>query len=305
MSELHLANLKMLVIGAGLIGGSWAMGLKQRGKIQSVAAYARNTELLYQGQSLAVIDSVVEDLQQLPQAIAEADVIVLGVPTLAIKQYISMIQTHRQAHAVVTDVASVKGEVADMLVAELGAVPSWFILGHPIAGSEQSGISASNPNLYVNHHVILTPDAQTDAAALHTVSELWQAVGADVVSMPIAQHDKVLASTSHLPHALAFALVDTLRSEEENVEIFRFAAGGFRDFTRIAASHPVMWHDIMLANKSSILDIMGDFRAKLDELEAAMQSNDSEAILSMFERAKDSREEFAKLLAERQAKPAK
>ncbi|NRA41860.1 MAG: prephenate dehydrogenase/arogenate dehydrogenase family protein [Pseudomonadales bacterium] len=305
MSELHLANLKMLVIGAGLIGGSWAMGLKQRGKIQSVAAYARNTELLYQGQSLAVIDSVVEDLQQLPQAIAEADVIVLGVPTLAIKQYISMIQTHRQAHAVVTDVASVKGEVADMLVAELGAVPPWFILGHPIAGSEQSGISASNPNLYVNHHVILTPDAQTDAAALHTVSELWQAVGADVVSMPIAQHDKVLASTSHLPHALAFALVDTLRSEEENVEIFRFAAGGFRDFTRIAASHPVMWHDIMLANKSSILDIMGDFRAKLDELEAAMQSNDSEAILSMFERAKDSREEFAKLLAERQAKPAK
>jgi len=291
----------LLLIGAGLIGGSWAQGLKQRGAIKYVSAFARNTELLEQGVAAGIIDEAISK-EQLCNAISTADVIVLGVPTLAVKHYLADIKTHRKANAVVTDVASVKGEIAEMLMAELGEIPSWFVLGHPIAGSEKSGILAANPDLYINHHVILTPGDETDANALALVTSLWQQVGAYVVNMPIEQHDKVLASTSHLPHALAFALVDTLRAEEENIEIFRFAAGGFRDFTRIAASHPVMWHDIMLANKASILSVMDDFRAKLDELETAMKDDDSEAILSMFERAKNSREEFSKLLEERQAR---
>ncbi len=298
-----LNQLSMLVIGAGLIGGSWTKGLKERNHIAHVAAYARNTELLNQGKQAGIIDEVISDLDLLPKAISKADVIVLGVPTLAVKHYLGLIAEHRRDDSVVTDVASVKGEIAQMLIEQFSHVPSWFVLGHPIAGSEKSGILAANPDLYVNHHVILTPLENTDVAALQLITGLWQAVGAEVVEMPIDQHDKVLASTSHLPHALAFALVDTLRSEEENIEIFRFAAGGFRDFTRIAASHPVMWHDIMLANKNSILDVMSDFRAKLDELEAAMKSDDSEAILAMFERAKDSREEFARLLEERQSRP--
>ncbi len=297
-----LNQLHLLVIGAGLIGGSWAKGLKDRGQIGHVSAYARNTALLEEGKALGIIDQVLAGDTALDNAIADADVIVLGVPTLAVKHYLARIDEHRQADSVVTDVASVKGEIANMLMAHFEQVPPWFVLGHPIAGSEKSGITAANPNLYVNHHVILTPVENTDSQALSLVEQLWQAVGADVVSMPIEQHDKVLASTSHLPHALAFALVDTLRTEDENVEIFRFAAGGFRDFTRIAASHPVMWHDIMLANKSAILDVMGDFRAKLDALESAMKDDDSQAILSMFERAKDSREEFAQILEQRQSR---
>ena len=300
-----LNQLRFLVIGAGLIGGSWAKGLKERNKIGHVSAYSRNTAVLEEGKALGVIDEALASEAALDDSIRQADIIVLGVPTLAVKHYLSRIEKHRSEQSIVTDVASVKGEIANMLVAHFGEVPSWFVLGHPIAGSEKSGITASNPNLYVNHHVILTPLANTDAQALALIERLWQAVGADVVSMPIEQHDKVLASTSHLPHALAFSLVDTLRDEDENVEIFRFAAGGFRDFTRIAASHPVMWHDIMLANKSAILDVMGDFRDKLDELETAMKADDSESILAMFERAKSSREDFAKLLEERQSRPEK
>ena len=300
-----LDQCHLLVIGAGLIGGSWAKGLKDRGQIAHVSAYARNTAQLEEGKLLGVIDEVLADEAALDSAITQADIIVLGVPTLAVNHYLDRIDAHRSKHSIVTDVASVKGEIANMLVSHFGEVPSWFVLGHPIAGSEKSGITASNPNLFVNHHVILTPLENTNADSLSVVKQLWQAVGADVVTMPIEQHDKVLASTSHLPHALAFSLVDTLRAEDENVEIFRFAAGGFRDFTRIAASHPVMWHDIMLANKSAILDVMGDFREKLDELETAMKADDSETILAMFERAKSSREDFAKLLEERQSRPAK
>ena len=297
-----LNRLHMLVIGAGLIGGSWSKGLKQRKQIAEVSGYARNTGHLEQGKALGIIDHVVAGEAGLHAAIANADVIVLAVPTLAVQHYLACIAEFRKPSSVVTDVASVKGEIANMLELQFSAIPEWFVLGHPIAGSEKSGIAASNPDLYVNQNVILTPDDNTDAEALELVSLLWQAVGAHVVTMPIDQHDKVLASTSHLPHALAFALVDTLRTEEENIDIFRFAAGGFRDFTRIAASHPVMWHDIMLANKSSILDVMHDFRAKLDELEQAMHADDSQTILSMFERAKDSREEFSKLLEERQSR---
>ncbi len=300
-----LNQLRLLVIGTGLIGGSWAKGLKVRGQIAHVSAYSRNTAVLEEGRALGVLDQALANEAELDEAIEQADVIVLGVPTLAVKHYLARIEQHRQTCSVVTDVASVKGEIANMLIEHFSEVPSWFVLGHPIAGSEKSGITASNPDLYVNHHVILTPCDNTDKQALSLIEELWQAVGADVVCMPIKQHDKVLASTSHLPHALAFSLVDTLRAEDDSVDIFCYAAGGFRDFSRIAASHPVMWHDIMLANKTAILEVMGDFRAKLDELELAMKTDDSASILAMFERAKSSREDFSALLEERQSRPVK
>lgn len=289
----------VLIIGAGLIGGSLAKALRERKLAKTVVGYGRRQEQLQLGIDLGVLDKAAEDLSA---AIAAADVIVLGVPTLTVEHYLPIIDEHRKDGAVVTDAASVKGEIAKVICDFHGKIPPYFVLGHPIAGSEKSGIDASNAELYVNHKVILTPDDNTDADALALIGAMWSAVGADVVSMPIDQHDKVLAATSHLPHALAFALVDTLNNMDDKLQIFEFAAGGFRDFTRIASSHPVMWHDIMMANKDAILDVMDDFRQTMDVLEDYMKNDDGQAILEMFENAKAARDDFAELLIRRQKK---
>ena len=286
----------ILIIGTGLIGGSFAKGLKVRGQVQQVAGYSRNLQVLKQGIGAGIIDRAVEELVP---AIAQADLIFLSVPTLAIKHYLTLIDTHKKADAVVTDAASVKGDVERALVAELGGVPPWFVLGHPIAGSEKSGILASNPDLYEAHKVILTPVENTDPKALTVVANLWKALGAEVVEMPIDQHDKVLGATSHLPHLLAYTLVDCLQSLETNVDVFRFAAGGFRDFTRIAASDPYMWHDIMLANKSAILENLDNFETSLKDVRLAIEQDNSEQLLNTFSQAKASRDYFQQLLDSR------
>lgn len=287
---------KVLVIGAGLIGGSLAKALRQRGLCGSVAGYSRSRDQLLLGVEKGILDVAVDDLEA---AVASADLIVLGVPTLTVKSYLPVIEKYRKASAVVTDVASVKGEIARVVTDHFGLLPAWFVPGHPIAGSEASGIAASNADLYVDHKVILTPVPATNPDALALVTAIWQAVGAEVVLMSLAEHDKVLAATSHLPHALAYTLVDTLANLDVGVDVFRFAAGGFRDFTRIASSHPVMWHDVMLANKEAIIDVMASFKATLARLETAIVEEDSETIMAMFERAKAARDEFAELLKNR------
>lgn len=295
--------VNVLVIGTGLIGGSFAKGLKENGQAKHVAGYSRNFTTLQEGVALGVIDEALTE-PQLPKAINQADVIMLGVPTLSVGHFLPMIGAHKKANAVVSDAASVKGDIVDAVAKALGNVPEWFVPGHPIAGSEKSGISASNSDLFKNHKIILTPLENTLPEAIALITKLWQSLGAEVVNMSVTEHDHVLAATSHLPHALAFTLVDTLRQMEDSLDIFRFAAGGFRDFTRIASSHPTMWHDIMLANKAAILSVMGDFREGLDNLENAIKDDDSEAILAMFERAKQSRDDFAKLLDEQKSPKA-
>lgn len=287
--------VNLLVIGTGLIGGSFAKGLKMNGQVCHVAGYSRNYTTLQEGIALGVIDQALTK-EQLPEAISQADVIMLGVPTLSVGHFLPMINQHKKADAVVSDAASVKGDIVLAVANALGDVPPWFVPGHPIAGSEQSGIQAANAALFENHKVIITPLESTNTHATALITKLWQSLGAEVVTMSVAEHDHVLAATSHLPHALAFTLVDTLRQMEDSLDIFRFAAGGFRDFTRIASSHPTMWHDIMLANKAAILQVLGDFREGLNTLENAIKHDDSEAILSMFTRAKQSRDDFAKLL---------
>ena len=173
-----------------------------------------------------------------------------------------------------------------------GKVPARFVLGHPIAGSEKSGVTAANPDLYENHRCILTPLVTTDSKHLDTVTRMWQAVGAEVLTMPVLEHDEVLGATSHLPHAIAYSLVDTLAHDISNPNIFRYAAGGFRDFTRIASSDPIMWHDIMRANKSGVLHAMDLFIANLTRLRTSIENEDSQYMLDVFTSAKSVRDEF-------------
>jgi len=192
--------------------------------------------------------------------------------------------------------ASVKGSVLTDVQSIYGKYPANFVLGHPIAGSEQSGVEASNPNLYHNHRVILTPVPENNADAVKAVRFMWELVGAEVLEMGVQDHDIVLAATSHLPHVIAFSLVDTLAHDSQNENIFRYAAGGFKDFTRIASSDAIMWRDIMLANKKSVLDAIDLFSSNLGRLRAAIEEENATEITGVFTRAKFARDRFTKML---------
>jgi len=196
----------------------------------------------------------------------------------------------------VNDVASLEGSVVDAVTQVYGEMPSQFVPGHPIAGSEKSGVTAANPDLYIDHRVILTPVDTTDKKHGDAVKMMWESVGAEVLSMSVDEHDAVLAATSHLPHAIAYSLVDTLANDSENENIFRYAAGGFRDFTRIASSDPRMWHDIMQANRTEVLHAIDLFQNNLEQLRQAIEQGDSDYLFDTFTRAKTARDHFTSLL---------
>ncbi|QFU75329.1 prephenate dehydrogenase/arogenate dehydrogenase family protein [Halioglobus maricola] len=293
------------ILGLGLIGGSLARALKANAFCERVIGYGHRAPSLEKGVALGVIDSFTLDLDEV---IESADILVICTPTLIAEQVLEQILPRiagRQDAPVVTDAASVKGnlESAARRICD-GRYPANFVLGHPIAGSEQSGVAASKADLYVNHRVIITPVAENDAAALDLVRDMWAATGAEVVDMSVAQHDAVLAATSHLPHVLAYSLVDALAQSDASDEIFRCAAGGFRDFTRIASSDPVMWRDIAIANKGALLDSIDLFSEHLASLRAAVEAQDSDGMHATFTRAKAARDEFAAILAERQGDKA-
>ena len=287
---------RLVVIGLGLIGGSFAKGLRDKGLFREVVGVDLDPESRRLAVELGVVDRCEEDLAV---ACVGADVIQLAVPILAMQKLLSALAQLPLANAVLTDVGSAKGNVVRAAAAAFGCVPPHFVPGHPIAGSEQSGVEASNGQLFRRHKVILTPLANTDAAALQLVDRLWRELGADVEHMEVEHHDEVLAATSHLPHLLAFGLVDSLAKRSENLEIFRYAAGGFRDFTRIAGSDPVMWHDIFLTNRDAVLRILDAFRGDLDALRAAIDTGDGHHMLGVFTRARVAREHFSKILARR------
>ncbi|MEH6345940.1 MAG: bifunctional prephenate dehydrogenase/3-phosphoshikimate 1-carboxyvinyltransferase [Bermanella sp.] len=288
--------LNVCIIGLGLIGGSWVKALRERGVVGKVKGFDRNEDSMRQAVQLGIID---EYAQSAALAVLGADVVILSVPILACKDILIEIKPFLSSFTIVTDVGSVKGNVAADIREVFGADQANFVLGHPIAGSEKSGIKAADSNLYENHTVILTPMAVTDVDALSTVKYLWQAVGAKVEEMGVEHHDEVLAATSHLPHLLAYSLVETLAHSHENKEIFNYAAGGFRDFTRIAASNPKMWHDIFTANKQAVLDALDMFNDDLSLLREAVASTDSNAMMGIFTRAKVARDHFSKILARR------
>lgn len=284
---MSVAIERLCMIGSGLIGGSLALALKRAGAVGEVVGCGRNTATLERAQSLGIIDRYEIDMQQ---AIHAADMVVLAVPMLAMREVLERIQPALSPGTAVTDVGSAKQSVIADARAVLGDKLAQFVPAHPIAGTEKSGPDAAFAELFDQRRVIVTPLAENSEADVGRVVNMWQLTGATVECMSAAHHDHVLAGTSHLPHLLAFTLVDSLARMDERQEIFRYAAGGFRDFTRIAASDPIMWRDIALANRDEILSMLQRYQQELAALQADLQHEDADALFARFSRAQKARE---------------
>jgi prephenate dehydrogenase len=282
---------RLAIIGVGLIGGSLARALRERGQVREVVGFGRSLGNLQKAVELGVIDSAAVSVAD---AAHNADMIVVAVPVGSMEDIFSQLAPVLSEDAVVTDVGSVKRAVIDAARKSFAARFSAFVPGHPIAGAEHSGVTASKAGLFEQHRVILTPEAETDAAAVVRVRSMWQVTGAQVMMLSVEQHDEILAACSHLPHVLAYGLVDMLVRRDDHRATFELAAGGFRDFTRIASSDPVMWRDICLANREAIVKVLQDFRDNLDALADAIVRGDGDWLMETFERAKHARDAYIK-----------
>lgn len=287
---------RLLVVGIGLIGGSLAKAVKDRGLAEEVIGSSRSTATVERAVELGIIDRGDVDIEALFGQLEAGDIVFLAAPTLSVPNLIRQSRDAVTRGVILTDGASVKGNIEKAVLETFGEYPPTVVLGHPIAGSEKHGVEAANPLLYENHRVILTPSPTTDAGAIAAVTALWQSVGATVNLMAVAEHDRVLAGTSHLPHVLAYALVDTLSHRPESQNIFRYAAGGFRDFTRIAGSDPTMWHDIVLANREAVIESIDELARHLDKIRGFIDTEDSDSLMQVFSDAKSTREHFLQLL---------
>jgi len=280
---------RLAVIGVGLIGGSLARALREAGEVKEIVGCGRSRENLEKAVELGVIDRYSHDVGE---AVKGADMIFVGVPLGAMKGVFEAMKGHLADDAILTDGGSAKGSVVRDATEAFGELPRRFVPGHPIAGTEKNGVEASFSTLYRNRRVILTPLAGTDPDAVARVRAMWEACGAEVTEMPVEHHDEVLAATSHLPHMLAFGLVDALARMKENDEIFRYAAGGFRDFTRIASSNPVMWRDICIANAPALSHMLAAFADEMKDLAETIAAGDGDHLLEIFERAKAARDRY-------------
>lgn len=278
---------RLAIVGVGLIGSSLALALKQAGAVGHVVGCGRNEENLRKGIELGVIDSCTTSIAE---AVKDADVIVLATPLGAMKLAFEQISAGISERAIVTDVGSAKGSVIEAAKAVLGDQIRQFVPGHPIAGAEKSGVEAGLADLYQNRRVILTPIESTDPAAVKKIEQMWIQCGASIEYLNVEHHDKVLAATSHLPHMLAYALVNYLSNLNDHDEIFKYAAGGFRDFTRIASSDPVMWRDVCISNSDALEKFIEGYKQELDEVSRAIRNQDSDRLLELFSSAKSERD---------------
>ena len=274
------------VVGVGLIGGSFAQALKKSGFNGTITGVVRDHENGCEAIRLGVVDETTCDIAE---AASFADVIILSVPMLSMREQLEKIAPIIQPHTIVTDAGSVK---SSFIVDAQACLPNLnrVVPGHPIAGKERSGLAAVDPDLYQNHRILLTPLPQTDADAVEIVRALWEKIGGIVETVTPDHHDAALAATSHLPHVLAFAMVDMLASRQEIDEIFRYAAGGFRDFTRIASGEPIMWRDICLTNKEHVYQAISEFENHLSAIKAAIANDDAQTLETVFRRARETRD---------------
>ncbi|OUR74376.1 prephenate dehydrogenase [Methylophaga sp. 41_12_T18] len=278
---------QLAIIGVGLIGGSLSLALKQAGKVNEVIGYSRTESVRQQALDLGVIDRAANSIAD---AVKEADVIFLAVPMAAMEPVLVELAAHVKPGAIITDGGSAKAQVVQAARSALTNNFEQFVAGHPIAGTEKSGPDAAFASLYQDHRVVLTPVAETNPAALESIRQMWQATGAEVLNMEVEHHDVVLAATSHLPHVLAFNLVGMLAERDDCDEVLRYAAGGFKDFSRIASSDAVMWRDICLTNKDAILGLLEQYHQGLNKIEQAIREQDGGYLTDVFERAKQARD---------------
>jgi prephenate dehydrogenase len=278
---------RLAIIGVGMIGSSLALALKQAGVVGHVVGCGRNQANLEKGIELGVIDSY---QLSIADAVEAADTVVVAVPLGAMESVFQKISDCITDEMVITDVGSAKASVVKIAEACFGARAGQFVPGHPIAGAEKSGVEAGLADLYKNRRVILTPVDSTDPVALTRVEQMWLSCGARIDILDVEHHDKVLAATSHLPHMLAYSLVNYLSNLNDHDEIFNYAAGGFRDFTRIASSDPVMWRDVCISNSDALLNFIEGFKNELDQVSNAIRDQDGERLLQLFGKAKSERD---------------
>lgn len=281
---------RLAIIGVGLIGGSLARALRAGGAVNEVVGCGRDEAHLERARALGVVDRFETDPAR---AVEGADMVVVCTPVGAMQQVFAALQAGLEDGAVVTDAGSVKGEVVHVARAAFPRGTGHFVPGHPIAGTEHSGVEASFAELYRGRRVILTPTGETRPDALARVAAMWVATGAMVTRMTPEHHDRVLAATSHLPHVLAYALVETLASGPDRDEIFSYAGGGFADFTRIASSSPDMWTDIIRANRKEVLAALDHYLERLMRLREAIGTGDDAGVKARFTHAKQARDRFA------------
>ena len=284
--------MRVCIVGFGLIGGSLAGALKSAWPSVVISGVARSAATRQQALNLGLADQMTD---QLELAVKDADIVFVSTPVATFPKIFKQLAQCLSPEQILTDGGSVKASVVQAAADAFGEIPPNFVPGHPIAGSESSGVTAADSSLYQNRQVLLTPLAQTSAEATAQVAAMWRAAGARVEMMDVQRHDEVLAATSHLPHLLAFSLVDTLAKDDKHLEIFRHAAGGFRDFTRIAASDPVMWRDIFLTNRDAVLAQIDAFSTGLSELRKQVSEGDGPGMQSRFARAKSARDFFTDL----------
>lgn len=285
---------KLVIFGVGLIGGSLARALRERGEtagVRTVIGVGRSSASTARALALGVIDggAALNDDAALRAALSGADFVLLAAPVAQTQPLLERIAPFLDAGTIVTDAGSTKSDVVASARAALGARIGQFVPGHPIAGREASGPDAALPDLYVNRNVVLCPLLENAPEAVERVTAMWRATGACVREMTPEQHDRVLASVSHLPHVLSFALVEQILNSPDAALKFSFAAGGFRDFTRIAASSPEMWRDVCVANRAALLDELDAYTAVLARLRAAIEAGDGAALEAVFARSRVAR----------------
>ncbi|WP_034618774.1 prephenate dehydrogenase [Chitinibacter tainanensis] len=282
---------KLVLLGTGLIGGSFALALKRARLVEEVVGVGRNAANLQRAIELRVIDQA---SHVAAEAVQGADLVFLGTPVGQMGALLQQIAPHLAPDCIVTDGGSTKQDVCALYRQYLPQQLSRCVPGHPIAGSDLSGASAATYGLYEGRRVVITPLAETDAAALALVRQLWQACGAQVYEMDAASHDGVFAAVSHVPHLLSFAFMNTVLDKDNAAQCLDFAGTGFRDFTRIAGSHPDMWRDITLANQQAILQDLRANAAQLQQLIGLIEAQQADALTEYINRASQARSAWGK-----------
>jgi len=276
---------KLAIIGVGLIGGSAALAMRKAGQTGEIVGVGRDSESLHQAIELGVIDKAAT----LEDAVRDADLILLATPVGQFPALMQRMDSIASPHVVMTDAGSTKRDVVAAARQHLTARLPRFVPAHPIAGAEKSGVTAARAELFTGKNVVLTPLAETDADAIRKATDFWQACGARLAEMSVEEHDRIFAAVSHLPHLLSFALVDDIARRPNAEQILNFAAGGFRDFSRIAGSSPEMWRDISLANREALLAEIDAYQAELSLMRKMLADSNGDALENLFKNARTAR----------------